>query len=155
MAEFYSARGWEIPPLPWTNLSPPFSGDHWDFKREPHVKTGDLIKDIICLANSLRHTGDRYIIYGVDDTGSVVGLQSATHRTQADIVRTLSNAGFAGDVYPDIYLQQIELQGQRLEVLVIKDRPEKPYYLQIFRCLLTDCLPYPFRQTVETSGPGR
>ena len=24
-AEFYSARGWEIPPLPWTNLSPPFS----------------------------------------------------------------------------------------------------------------------------------
>ena len=27
MAEFYSARGWEIPPLPWTNLSPPFSED--------------------------------------------------------------------------------------------------------------------------------
>ena len=26
MAEFYAARGWEIPPLPWTNLSPPFSG---------------------------------------------------------------------------------------------------------------------------------
>ena len=25
MAEFYAARGWEIPPLPWTNLSPPFS----------------------------------------------------------------------------------------------------------------------------------
>ena len=31
MAEFYSARGWEIPPLPWTDLSPPFSpdGDPW------------------------------------------------------------------------------------------------------------------------------
>ncbi len=28
MAEFYSARGWEIPPLPWTNLSPPFSRSH-------------------------------------------------------------------------------------------------------------------------------
>ena len=27
MAEFYSARGWEIPPLPWTNLSPPFSAE--------------------------------------------------------------------------------------------------------------------------------
>ena len=25
MAEFYSARSCEIPPLPWTNLSPPFS----------------------------------------------------------------------------------------------------------------------------------
>ena len=31
MAEFYSARGWEIPPLPWTNLSPPFSlANHYD-----------------------------------------------------------------------------------------------------------------------------
>ena len=59
-------------------------GDHWDFKREPHDKPGDLIKDIICLANSPRHTGDRYIIYGVDNTGTVVGLQSATPaRTRA------------------------------------------------------------------------
>ena len=105
-------------------------GDHWDFKREPHAKAGDLIKDILCLANSPRHDGDRYIIYGVDDTGSVVGLQAAAHRTQADIVNTLSNACFAGGVYPDIYLQEVELQGQRLEVVVIKDHPEKPYYLQ-------------------------
>ena len=105
-------------------------GDYWDFKRERHAKTGDLIKDIICLANSPRHTGDRYIIYGVNDKGFVVGLQSDTARTQADIVNTLSNAGFAGGAYPDIYLQQIELNGRRLEVLVIKDRPEKPYYLQ-------------------------
>ena len=105
-------------------------GDHWDFKRDSHAKTGDLIKDITCLANSPRHAGDRYIVYGVDDNGSVVGLRSASRRTQADIVSTLSNAGFAGGVYPDIYLQQIELQGQRLDVLVIKDRPEKPYYLQ-------------------------
>ena len=77
-------------------------GDHWDFKRNPHAQPGDLIKDIICLANSPRHIGDRYIIYGVDNTGTVVGLQSATLRTQADIVNTLSNAGFAGGVYPDI-----------------------------------------------------
>ena len=105
-------------------------GDYWDFKREPHAKTGDLIKDIICLANTPRHAGDRYIIYGVDNTRSVVGLQSTTPRTQADIVNTLSNAGFAGGVFPDIYLQPIKLQGQRLEVLIIKDRPEKPYYLQ-------------------------
>ena len=105
-------------------------GDYWDFKRGSHVKAGDLIKDIICLANSTRHAGDRYIVYGVDDTGSVLGLQSAFHRTQADIVNTLSNAGFAGGVYPDIDLQRIELQGRPLDVLVIKDRPEKPYYLQ-------------------------
>ena len=33
MAEFYSTRSWEIPPLPWTNLSPPFSP--WGFARPP------------------------------------------------------------------------------------------------------------------------
>lgn len=105
-------------------------GDYWDFKRTSHAKPGDLIKDIMCLANTPRHAGDRYIVYGVDDTGSVVGMNSGPHRTQADIVNTLSRAGFAGGVYPDIYLQQIELQGHRLDVVVIKDRPEKPYYLQ-------------------------
>lgn len=107
-------------------------GDHWDFKScFPH-KTGDLIKDIICLANSTRHVGDRYLIYGVDDSGNIVGLPSDPdrYRTQSDIVNTLSKAGFAGGIYPDIYLQKIELQGQRLDILVIKDRPEKPYYLE-------------------------
>ena len=64
-------------------------GDYWDFKLEPHAKAGDLIKDIICLANTPRHAGDRYIIYGVDNSGSVVGLPPASHRTQADIVNTL------------------------------------------------------------------
>ena len=109
-------------------------GDHWDFKREPHDKIGDLIKDIICLANSPRHTGDRYIIYGVDDTGTVVGLQPDAGRTQADIVSKLLDVGFAEGVYPDIHLEQIELQDKRLEVLVIKDHPEKPYYLQKGYC---------------------
>ena len=105
-------------------------GDHWDFKLERHAKTGDLIKDIICLANSPRHTGDRYIIYGVNDEGSLVGLKPTSRRTQANIVDILSKAGFAGAVFPDICLHTVDLQGQQLEVLVIKDRPEKPYYLQ-------------------------
>ena len=42
MAEFYSARSWEIPPLPWTNLSPPFSRmiDKW-------LKAGVLEEDAL------------------------------------------------------------------------------------------------------------
>ena len=38
MAEIYSARGWEIPPLPWTNLSPPFSIDPLG-KKEQGLRT--------------------------------------------------------------------------------------------------------------------
>lgn len=105
-------------------------GDFWDFKLEPHATAGHLIKDIICLANTPRHSGDRYIIYGVDNAGAIVGLPPVNRRTQADIVNTLSNAGFAGGNYPDVYLHQIELNDRQLEVLVIKDHPEKPYYLQ-------------------------
>ena len=105
-------------------------GDHWDFKECEHACAGDLIKDVMCLANSPRHTGDRYLIYGVDDTGVVKGVQRAPARKQADIVNTLSQAGFAGGVYPDIYCHEVNLEGYRVDVLVIKDRPEKPYYLQ-------------------------
>ena len=106
-------------------------GDHWDFKRKHHKKAGDLIKDVICLANSPRHQGDRYIIYGVADGGSVVGLDpDASERTQADVVNTLSGAGFAGGVYPDIHLEKVEIQGHRLDILTIKDRAEKHYFLQ-------------------------
>ena len=109
-------------------------GDYWDFKLEPHAKAGDLIKDIICLANTPRHAGDRYIIFGVDNSGSVDGLPPASHRTQANIVNTLCNAGFAGGIYPDVYLHKIELEGHHLDVLVIKDRREKPYYLHKKYC---------------------
>ncbi len=107
-------------------------GDYWDFKRQHHEKAGDLIKDIICLANSPRHRGDRFIIFGVADDGSMVGLRpDGRRRTQADIVNTLASTGFVGGVYPDVQLEGLEIHGCRLEVLVIKDRPEKPYFLQM------------------------
>lgn len=63
-------------------------GDHWDFERERHAEAGDLIKDVACLANTPLHVGDRFIIYGVDDTGTVVGVPPDHPRTQADIVDT-------------------------------------------------------------------
>ena len=43
MAEFYSARGWEIPPLPWTNLSPPFSAEEQKGQLAGIYYTDDLI----------------------------------------------------------------------------------------------------------------
>ena len=44
MAEFYSARGWEIPPLPWTNLSPPFSCSIQPLISECHLSSFYLIE---------------------------------------------------------------------------------------------------------------
>ena len=42
MAEFYSARSWEIPPLPWTNLSPPFSAIDDDSNQTGQMLAGLL-----------------------------------------------------------------------------------------------------------------
>ena len=41
-------------------------GTYWDFKREHHSNNGELIHDVLCLANT-KHTGDRFLIFGVDD----------------------------------------------------------------------------------------
>ena len=52
MAEFYAARSWEIPPLPWTNLSPPFSPDGaLDYLcRKPMSAIADLVHNRKLLA---------------------------------------------------------------------------------------------------------
>ncbi len=105
-------------------------GDFWDFKLKHHDKTGDLIKDVICLANTPRHKGDRYLIFGVSDKFDIVGLQPSEIRQQSDVTDALAKAGFAGNNYPDVYLQDVSLTGKSLQVLIIKDLPEKPYYLQ-------------------------
>ncbi len=41
-------------------------GTWWDFKREHHSCSLDLLHDILCLSNVI-HLGDRYLIIGVSD----------------------------------------------------------------------------------------
>lgn len=105
-------------------------GDYWDFKATHHDKAGDLIKDVVCLANTPRHKGDRYLIFGVADDCGVPGLGPDALKEQANIINTLANAGFAANNYPDVYLRDLTLDGKQIQVLIIKDLPEKPYYLQ-------------------------
>lgn len=104
-------------------------GDFWDYKAQHHDKAGDLIKDIICLANATGCDGDRFLIFGVADDCSVPGLPPGSEKKQADIIDTLRNAGFASDNYPDVHLQDLVLEGKPVQVLIVKDRPKKPYYL--------------------------
>lgn len=53
-------------------LSQGREGDFWDFKQEWHEKTEDLIKDIVCFANTA-HDEDCFLIFGVADDFSVTG----------------------------------------------------------------------------------
>mgnify|MGYP000938999475 CR=1 FL=1 len=105
--------------------------DWWDFKREHHHDKAELVHDILCMANN-RPRKDSYIIFGVDnETFSVVGVESDTYRrNQQGITDILRNITFAGSVRPRIEIQTITLGNHEIDVLIIKDSLDVPYYLE-------------------------
>ena len=107
-------------------------GTYWDFKRKHHESKADLIHDVLCLANA-NHEGDRYLIFGVDDSDYSVHSINGDRgrRTQADIAGLFrDNASkFFQSRFPDFFLREIELSGELVDVMVIQDTPHKPYYL--------------------------
>lgn len=108
-------------------------GDYWDFKVKYHDNNAELIRDIICLANLTHYEGDRFIIFGVDDeTYDVKPILDENRKKQADIIDMLKKAGFSNARHPDVHLiQNIQLScGGCVDALIIKNRPEKPYYLE-------------------------
>ena len=107
-------------------------GTYWDFKREHHRSKTDLIHDVLCLANA-NHDGDRYLIYGVDDSNFSLHPMNEDpgRRTQADIAGLFRDNAekFFQSRIPEFYLKEMEFGGALLDVLVIEDAPNKPYYL--------------------------
>lgn len=104
-------------------------GVYWDFKQEHHKNVADLVHDIICLANA-QYDSDRYIIYGVNDNFDIIGLSEANGRkNQCDIIDTLRNSHFADGSFPDVSLENIDIQGYTIDILIIKNTKQKPYFL--------------------------
>ncbi|BBD57580.1 hypothetical protein NIES2109_03470 [Nostoc sp. HK-01] len=107
-------------------------GQYWDFKEKHHDNKAALLQDIICLANSL-HKGNKYLIFGVSDPQAgceIKGVVQDNRRSQTDLIDFLRSKPFAGDIRPEIELRTIELQSNEIDVLIIFDRPFKPYYLR-------------------------
>ena len=106
-------------------------GTYWDFKLKHHDNTADLVHDVLCLANA-EHSGRRYLVFGVNnETFEIVSiLETEERRTQADIIALFRDNArkLFQSRYPDFHLREIQLEGKSLDVLVIEDRPHKPYY---------------------------
>ena len=102
-------------------------GVYWDFKQEYHKNNVDLVHDIICLANA-KYDADRYLIFGVADNSKIIGIRDK-EKTQADIINTLRDSKFADDIFPDIRLEKVFIEDKRVDVLIIKNTNNKPYYL--------------------------
>ena len=107
-------------------------GVHWDFKRQHQADKGTLIHDILCLANA-QYSGDRFLIFGVgDEDFSLHSVdRDAGRRKQADVAALFRDHSdkFFESRFPEFHLEEISLDGQLIDVLVIKDLPFKPYYL--------------------------
>lgn len=103
-------------------------GDYWDFKQEWHTEISDLIKDIVCFTNTI-HDRDCYIIFGVSDELIVTGMKAA-RRKQADIIDVISNLQFAGDIYPQVEVNTVSVQGKEIDILTVHNEHLTPIYLK-------------------------
>jgi len=55
-------------------------GGYWDFKKEWYIDKGELLLDILCMANNLEDR-DTYIILGVEDsTWNINGVEADPKR---------------------------------------------------------------------------
>ena len=105
-------------------------GEWWDFKECFAKSKTDLIHDIICLANqSSKNNG--YLIFGVrDKTFEIVGVECDEHRkNQQQIIDVLRNVPFAGDYRPDISLETIIIANHEIDVLIVNNTSNVPYFL--------------------------
>ena len=106
--------------------------DWWDFKREHHHDKAELVHDILCMANN-RPRRDSYIIFGVadDDDCSITGVENDSYRrNQQGITDILRNITFVGSARPRIEMQTFTINNHEIDVLIIKDSLEVPYYLE-------------------------
>jgi hypothetical protein len=107
-------------------------GQYWDFKEKHHENKVSLLHDILCFANSL-YKGNKYLIFGVTDPQAgceIKGVEEGNRRSQTDLIDFLRSKQFAGDIRPEIELKTIELESHEIDILIIFDKPFKPYYLR-------------------------
>ena len=108
----------------------------WDFKCKHHKDKATLVHDITCMAN-IRANRDAYIIFGVDNAFCIVGVEKKEEdnedeyirRTQQNIVDILQSVKYAGGVRPRIEMRTIKLENHEIDVLIVKNTHDVPYFL--------------------------
>lgn len=103
-------------------------GTYWDFKQEWHSNNSDLLHDIICMANNLEDC-DAYIIIGATNTGEVCGVPETNRKNQQNVIDFLKDKAFAGGVRPTVYVQCLNIDDKPVDVIIVKNTANTPYYL--------------------------
>ncbi|OKP86310.1 hypothetical protein A3842_06645 [Paenibacillus sp. P3E] len=104
--------------------------DYWDFKERHHSNKANLLHDIICMANN-RVDKDAYIIFGIsDETFEVVGIENdENRRNQQQMIDFLKSKRFVSGIRPRVELRTLILAGHKVDVLIIKNSTDTPYFL--------------------------
>ncbi len=105
-------------------------GAYWDFKQQWYSHNADFVHDIICMANSPANR-DCYIIIGVkDETYEIVGVESQNRKNQQNVIDLLNHGlRWAGGYVPEVYVKTILFRGKELDIIVIKQSNNTPFYL--------------------------
>ena len=106
-------------------------GSYWDFKREWYKNKTNLLLDIICMANNLSNH-DGYIIIGVDEENDylIANVENDSNRRNTqNIVDFLKDKKFAGGIRPLVHVEQLTLNGVSIDVIVIENSHNTPFYL--------------------------
>lgn len=111
-------------------------GSYWDFKREwystENKKNGAMLHDIICMANNLANR-NAYIIIGVDEENDfkITGVKNDPNRRNTQkMVDFLKDKFFAGGVRPIVYVETINIEEQLVDVIVIENSFQTPFYVE-------------------------
>ncbi len=104
-------------------------GGYWDFKKDWYDDKGELLLDVLCMANNLEDR-DAYIIIGVEDsTWSIKGVESDPNRLPLrNLSQIISNKKYAAYA-PEVDLQTIYLDGHEVDVIIVHNTLHTPYYL--------------------------
>ena len=111
-------------------LSKGYEGGYWDYKEDYTSCKEDKLIDIICMANNIEGR-DAYLIYGADDNGVVKGIETtvATRYTTKTVTEFLRSKPFAGQYIPKVSVQVVKIDEHELDVLIIHNTRNTPYYL--------------------------
>lgn len=109
-------------------------GGYWDFKKQWYDKEKicDLLHDIICMANNLENK-DGLIIIGIDEENDydIVDVSNDENRRNTQqIVDFLKDKKFAGDIRPTVKVEQVDIFGKVVDVIVVKNDNSTPYFLK-------------------------
>ncbi len=98
-----------------------------DFKREYPGSTVELLHDILCLCNAYSDS-DRFLVFGIRDDKSVQGIEIDQNRKKnSDIQDMLRQANL--NRIPTVRLCRFSVGSHEVDVLKIKNRPDKPFFL--------------------------